>query len=129
MAHVVAVADIGKLEATQSAEALFEREEIRQSLARMKLVGKRVDHRNAGVRGHFLKHPLGVNARDDAVHPALQIARDIGNRFALAQGGGRLRVIEEHHGPAHALDADVECNPRAQGGLLKNQGDEFAVQC
>ena len=38
MAHVVAVADISQLEAAQGSKALFEREEIRQRLARMESV-------------------------------------------------------------------------------------------
>src|SRR2546429_6546367 len=37
MANVVAVADISQLESAQSAEALFEREKIRQGLAGMEL--------------------------------------------------------------------------------------------
>ena len=37
-------------------------------------------------------------------------------------------MIEEHHCAAHALDADVKSDARAQRGFLENQGDEFAVQ-
>jgi hypothetical protein len=37
-------------------------------------------------------------------------------------------VVEKNHGTAHALDADVEGNARAQRRLFKNQGDEFALQ-
>src|SRR2546429_10029402 len=90
MANVVAVADISQLESAQSAEALFEREKIRQGLAGMELVGKRVDHRNAGVCGHFLEHLLRINARHDAVNPAVEVARHIRYRFPLDRKSTRL---------------------------------------
>src|SRR5258707_1298125 len=101
---------------------------IGKRLAGMKLVGKRVDHGDAGVRRHFLEDTLMVNARDDALHPALEVASDIGDGLPRAERCGRLRVVEENHGAAHALDADIEGDTRAERGLLKNQRDEFAVE-
>src|SRR5438874_815025 len=109
-------------------EALFEREKIRQGLAGMELVGKRVDHRNAGVCGHFLEHLLRINARHDAVNPAVEVARHIRYRFPLAERSGGLRVIKEHHRSAHALNPDIEGDARTQRGLFENQGNKFAVQ-
>src|SRR5258707_12384346 len=92
----------------------------------MKSVGKRVDYRDVGAGGHFFQHALLVNARDDAVNPALEIARHIGNGFALAEAG--LRMVEEDDLSAHALNADLEGDAGAQGRLLENQRDEFAAQ-
>src|SRR5216683_8107673 len=94
----------------------------------MKLVGERIDHRNARVGGHFFEDTLLVNAGDDAMHPALEVARDIGDGLARAERRGRLCVVKKNDGTAHALNADIEGDTRAERGLLKNQGDEFAVE-
>ena len=37
-------------------------------------------------------------------------------------------MIKKNDGAAHALDADVEGDARAQRRLFKNQGDKFALQ-
>src|SRR5258708_24952189 len=94
----------------------------------MELVRKRVDRGNGGVRRHFLEATLMVNACDDDLHPALEVASDIGDGLTRAERGGCLRVVQENDGAAHALDADVEGDTRAERGLLKNQRDEFAVE-
>ena len=124
MAHVVAVADIGEFEAAQIAEALFEREEIGKGLAGMIFVRKRVDHRNVRVLGELFERFLREHARHDAVHPALEIFRDVADRFALAQV--RERVVEKNGRAAEAGDADFESHARAQRGLFENQRDELA---
>src|SRR2546426_9380689 len=64
----------------------------------MKLVGERVDHGDAGVRRHFLEHTLMVNASDDALHPALEVARHVGDGLPRAERGGRLRVVQKNDG-------------------------------
>src|SRR6267142_2447354 len=94
----------------------------------MKFIGERVDHRNVGVGGHFFEHALVIDAGDDALHPAIEIASDIGDGFAGAERGGSLGVIEENHGAAHALDADVKSYARAERRLFENESDEFALQ-
>src|SRR6266851_1051884 len=128
VADVVAVADVSELEAAQSAKFFFQGEEIRQRLARMKPVGKGVDHRDAGGRGHFFKDALVVNARDDALHPAFEVPRNIGDGLASAERRGSLCMVEEHDRAAHALNADIEGDARAQRRLLENEGDEFALE-
>ena len=128
MADVVAVADVCELEAAQCAEFLFQGKEIGERLAGMKLVGERVDHGDAGVRRHFLEDTLMVNASDDALHPALEVARHVGDGLPCAERGGCLRVVQKNNGTTHTLDADVEGDPRAERGLLKNQRDELAVE-
>src|ERR1700674_1548588 len=94
----------------------------------MKFVGKRVDHGDVRIRGHFFEDALLVHAGNDAMDPALEVARDIGDGFARAERRRRLRVVEEYHRAAHALDADVEGDTRAKRGLFENERDEFAVQ-
>src|SRR5260370_15812376 len=94
----------------------------------MKLIGERVDHRDAGVGSHFLENALLVDARDDALNPALEIARDIGDGLAGTERRRSLRVVQKNDGTAHALNADVEGDTRAKRGLFKNQRDELAVK-
>ena len=49
-------------------------------------VGKRVDHRNARVaRPSPSSDSCAKYARDDSVHPALEVFRHVANRFALAE--------------------------------------------
>src|SRR6266404_8297868 len=69
-----------------------------------------------------------IDAGDDALHPAIEIAGDIGDGFACAERGGGLGVIEENDRAAHALDADVESDARAERRLFENEGDEFTLQ-
>src|SRR5258708_20498501 len=128
MANVVAVADVGELEAAQRTEFFFQRKEIRERLAGMKLVGERINHWNGRVGRHFVKDTVVVNARDNALHPALKVASDISDGLPRAERGGCLRVVQENDGATHALDADVEGDTRAERGLLKNQRDEFAME-
>src|SRR5215471_1745509 len=92
----------------------------------MKFVRERIDHRNFCGRGHFFQNALLVDARDDPLHPPLQVARHIGDRLAFAEP--RLCVVEEHHVAAHALDADLKRHARAQRWFFKNQREEFAAQ-
>jgi hypothetical protein len=39
-----------------------------------------------------------------------------------------LRVIEENHGAAHALDTDFKGDARTERGLFENERDEFPVE-
>src|SRR5258708_12773767 len=101
MANIIAVADVGQLEAAQRAEFFLQGEKIRERLARMEFIGERVNDRNLRVSRHFLQHALFVNARDDAVHPTLEVAPDVGNGSPLASPP--LRLIYAPYKPAHAL--------------------------
>src|SRR6266403_1452598 len=69
-----------------------------------------------------------IYAGDNALHPAVEIASDIGDGFAGAERGGGLGVVEKNHGAAHALDADVKSHARAERRLFENESDEFALQ-
>src|SRR6202030_3280571 len=126
VADVVPVADVGELEAAERAKLFFEREEIGERLTRMKTVGERVDHGDLSAGGHLLQHALLVNASDDSVNPALEVARDVADGFALSEA--RLRVVQEDDGAAHALNADLEGDASAERGLLKDQREKFAAQ-
>src|SRR3989441_11982928 len=95
MADVVPVADIGQPVSPQRAEFFFQREIIRQRLARMKTVGERIDDRNLSVRRQLFENGLVVDARDDAVHPPLEIPRHVHDGLALAEPR-RLRMVQEN---------------------------------
>ncbi len=118
--------DVGQLESFKGAKFFFEGEEIGERLARVKFVRERVDDRNRNVGSHLFENALLVDASDDALHPLLEVARDIRNGFAFAEAG--LRVVQEDHEAAHALDADFKSDTRAQGRLLKNQRDVLIAQ-
>jgi len=57
-----------------------------------------------------------------------EFARDIGDGLSRAERGGGLRVVQENDGAAHALNADIEGDARAQRRLFKNQGDKLALK-
>src|SRR6185437_8204205 len=90
VAHVVTVADISKLQAAQSAEALFKGKEIRQRLTGMKTIRERIDHGNVCVLGQLLERVLIENARDYALHPPFKISCDIADRLTLTEARGRV---------------------------------------
>ena len=126
MADIVAVADIGDLQALHSAELFLECEIVSERLAGMEFIGERVDHGDVDAGRHFFQNTLFVNAGDDALHPTLEVAGHVGDGFALAQP--RLGVIEENDVTTHALDADLKRDARAQGGLLKDESNVLAAQ-
>src|SRR5580700_7685742 len=64
------------------------------------------------------KHP-----RNDAVYPAVEIARHVFQRLAAAYGS-----ITEHRISAQLFDGKLEGEPRAQRRLLKQQRNRFSRQ-
>src|SRR5580698_8045315 len=92
----------------------------------MKAIGESVDHRNRSVVCENLECPLLEDARDNSLHPARQIARDVGNGFALTEA--RARVVQISGRSAQALDRDFKGYARAQRGLLENHREEAAAQ-
>ena len=126
MADVVAVADISEVEPSNAAKVLIESHEIGQRLAGMLEVGERVDDRHARVGGHLGDGVVRVGAQHDHIDPALDVARHVGNGFALAQG--RTGLIDEDRVAAHGVDAGLEAEARAQAGLLEHQHHLFGVE-
>ena len=61
--------------------------EVGEDLARVELVGERVDHRHARVRGHLLEALLGVRAPDDGRDLAAEHPCGVRDRLALADLG------------------------------------------
>ncbi len=90
---VVAVADEGERAAGERAETLLQRQHVGQRLARMFLVGQRVDDVQVAARGRrTLTSRACANVRTTAaVHPALEIARDVFDGLAAAERDVRRR--------------------------------------
>ena len=93
--------------------AFLERENVRQNLARMLIIGERVDRREARKRGELLDIPLRERADHRAVDHPPEHARGVLDRLAAAE----LDVVrtEEQRVPAQLANADLERHPRARG--------------
>ena len=76
-------------------------------------------------RRELLEHPLRERPDDDGVDPALEVARDVGDGFALSERLGRLQAMTS---AAELADGDFERRARAQRRLLEEQGDVAAVE-
>ena len=122
--HVVVVAGPGDLAAADRAPLLLEGHDVGQHLARMRLLGERVDDRNCRVRRHFLHVVMGEDANDDRIDVARQHARGVGDRLAAA---------ELHLGPgqhdrlaAELAHADVERDAGAGRGPVEDHRQRLA---
>ena len=80
--HVAAVAHKAELQPCQRAPALPNGHQVSQHLTGVCVVGKAVDHRNAGKLGQFLQVPLAVGAPDGAVVVAPQHPGGVPQRLA-----------------------------------------------
>ncbi len=112
VADVVAVADVGEVQALGGAEALFKGEEVGDGLAGMLEVGERVDDGDAGAGGHLGDGVVRVGAQDHDGHPALDVVGHVGEGLALAEG--RLGLVDEDGVAAERVDGGLEGEPRAE---------------
>ena len=126
VADVVAVADVGEVEAAQTAEALFEGHEVGDGLAGMLEIAEGVDDGHAGVLRHFGDGVVRVGAQDDDLDTS---ARRCGRcrrgirarRGATGSGRRRARAAEGVHG-------GLKGEPRAQRGLLEEHDHLLRVE-
>ena len=118
---VVAIAHVGDGASGQGAEGLLQRQQVGHGLARVLFVGEGVDHVQARRgRGKLFEHLLREGANDDGIHPAFEVARDVGRRLASAEryvGGDQngIRTQLPH--------CDLEGHARAQRRLVEQQRD------
>ena len=117
MTDVVTIAHVGELHAARGAKALFDGHEVGQSLARMLQIAERINHRATRVLGHFGDGLVCIGAQHNQAHPALHVARHIGQRLALAQG--RLRLVDKHRRTTQRIHAGFKGEASAQRGFLK----------
>ena len=126
VADVVAVADVGELEAFEGAEALFEGHEVGDGLAGVFEVGEGVDDGDAGGGGHFEDGLVGVGAEDDDLHPALEVAGDVGDGFTLAERG--FCLVDEEGVAADGVHAGLEGEAGAEGLLFEDEDHLAGVE-
>ena len=104
----------------------MQRQKIGDRLARMLFVGQRVDDvKTRRRRGKLLEQLLRKGPDHDGIDPALEIAGDVGDRFAASQGDVGL---ERHEVAAELAHADLERRPRAQRRLVEEHRDVAAIE-
>src|SRR3984957_18877627 len=118
MAHIVSVADVCEFQAAQSGEALLERKEIRQRLARVEAIGKCVDHGNAAVLRQAIEGLLRKYARHDSVNHSLEILRYVANGFARPKPC--CRMVEKHRRTAEARNTHFKGHKGAPRRFFEN---------
>ncbi len=85
-----------------------------------------VDYRHTRVGGHLRDRIVRIGAQHDHIHPALQVARHVGDGFALTQR--RIGLINEDGVTTHGVDAGFKAQARAQAGLFEHQHHLFGVE-
>src|ERR1700733_750685 len=124
MRHVVrAVAGVGKRPAGQRALMLGHRLQVGEDLARVELVGERVDHRDGGRPGEFLDALLPGRAPGDRGNLPGEHPGDVGDR--LTASDVRLGRVDLKRQAAELADADGEGDTGAQARLVEEQGDRL----
>ena len=126
VAHVVAVADPGHGLALDRTAMFEEGLHVGQQLARVKVVGQAVDHRDAGVGGEFGQGAVGKGSDHHRIEHARHDDRAVTDRLATAQ----LRIArrKEDRLAAELDHAGLERDPRARGGLLENHPQDAVFQ-
>ena len=120
MRHVVGgIAGVGEREPAQLLLVLTDREQVGEDLARVELVGQRVDDRHAAVCGHLFDAVLAEGAPHDRGDLPGDDARDVGDRLAFADAG-QARVDGERLA-AEFGDAARERQLGAQCRLVEDE--------
>jgi hypothetical protein len=123
---VLAVADVGDLQALEVVEALAEGEEVSERLAGMVPVGEGVDHRDRGALDHLLEGLVGVDPGHDGVAVAGHDGGEVEGVLAAAELG--LTADQLDHVAAQLAHPDGEGDAGADGGLLHVERDVPAAQ-
>src|SRR5215475_14466298 len=126
MAHIVAVAHPRQLEPAEVDAALPEREEVCHGLARMLVIAESVDHRHGGMLGQLHQGAMSEDPRRDAVDPAGEVPRHVGDRLAFAHAD--LLRGEIDGGASELNHAHLERHPRAEGWLLEDEREGPAAE-
>ena len=122
MRHVVgAVAEVGQRPPGERALALDHRLQVGQDLARVVLVGERVDHRHPADRRHGLDAVLAEGAPDDRGDLPVEHAGGVLDRLAAAELAAA--GVDDQRVAAELGDADREGHPGAGRRLVEQHGD------
>ena len=120
--HVVgAVAEVGQPQPRQRALALGERLQVGEHLARVELVGQRVDDRHRRTGCHRGQPFLGERPPHDGVDVARQHPAGVLQRLLAAELGAA--AVDDDGVPAELRDAHLEREPGAGRVLLEDHGD------
>ena len=123
---VVAVADVGHGDVLELAEVLLQREQVGERLARMVVIGQRVDHRHRRRGGDRFDVRLRERADDDRRAVGGQDARRVGDRLAAAE----LELVgaqHDRHRP-EPVDGRLDRDARARRRLGEVARDRLAAQ-
>ncbi len=124
--HVVAVAHVGQLHILQLPPFLPDGEEVRQSLARVVVIGQAVDDRHPRISGQFLDVAVGEHPRHDAVHVAGQHPGHVWHALPRSQLDLGWREVE---GLASQVDhPHFKRHPCPQAGFLEDHTQRLALQ-
>ncbi len=123
-AHVVSVTEVRDPNAREPAQALADRHQVGEDLARVGDVGQPVDDRHARVGGELLHILMRERADDDAVEIAREHVRRVLDRLAAAE----LKIVGAQVEPeaAELGDSNLERDARAGGRLLEDHPERTA---
>jgi hypothetical protein len=125
--HVVgAVAEVDEGEPGEPALALADRHEVGEHLARVELVGERVDDRDRRGRRHRLEALLREGAPHDPVDVTRQDPRSVLDGLFAAEL--HRAAVDDHRVPAELADADLEREPGPRRVLFEDRRDGLAGQ-
>src|SRR5215472_8449741 len=85
VAHIVTIADVSQLQAPEAPELLLQCEEVSERLAGVKEITQPIDHRNRSVLCQLDNRSMGKGPRHNAVYPALEVAGDVFDGFAVTE--------------------------------------------
>src|SRR5262249_26512084 len=96
--------------AVEGPEGLLDGEEVTERLARVEVVGEAVDDRTGGMGGELLDLGVLEGAQDDGVDVLADGAGEVGDAFALAEGG--VAAGEKNAAAAEPQDRRLEGDAR-----------------
>ena len=123
MVDVVAVADEREHDATQVAEALADREDVGERLARMLAERQAVDDRDRGLGGQLDHDLVRPGPGHDRVDEPLEVAGDV----AYALAGAHDDVLGQvDRVAAELVHPGLERHPGPEAGLLEEHRERPA---
>ena len=124
--NVVTVADEGDGAADPASPDFVKRLQIGKSLARVLLIGQRVDHvQTRRGLGELEQCRMREGAHHHASHPAFEVARDVDCGLALAERSDRKRCDDI---AAELTHGDFERGNRSKRRLFEQKRDVCAAQ-
>jgi hypothetical protein len=117
--NVVAVADVGQLEAVEAAERLTHREQVGERLARMVTGREHVHDRHGALLSELVENRIGAGADADGRHVTREHASGVAGRLTAREL--QLVAAEHERVAAEFVNADVERDAGARGRLLEDQ--------